>query len=90
MRQRGWTPAQITEAIQNGQNGLFVFVVKSDQTVEPRPVVEGVMREGFTALEKGLEAGETVVTDGQLRLVPGAKVDIKPPTVLQPARTNAP
>ncbi|MFY9584293.1 MAG: efflux RND transporter periplasmic adaptor subunit [Candidatus Acidiferrales bacterium] len=67
-------PAQ---ALQTGQNGQYVFVVKSDQTAESRPVVAGRTVEGETIVEKGLRAGETVVTDGQLRLVPGSKVKFK-------------
>jgi membrane fusion protein, multidrug efflux system len=68
-------PAQ---AVQESQTGPFVFVVKSDQTVEMRRVKPGLSREGETVVEQGLAAGETVVTDGHLRLVPGARVNIKP------------
>jgi multidrug efflux system membrane fusion protein len=66
-----------SQAIQRGQSGDYVFVVKSDQTVESRPV--GVARTAgpVAIIGKGLSAGERVVTDGQLRLAPGAKVDIK-------------
>ena len=63
-------------AVQTGQNGDFVYVVKADQTVEMRPVTIGTSRDGETVVESGLKADETVVTDGQLRLVPGVKVDI--------------
>jgi len=73
-----------TPAIQPGQNGDFVFVVKADQTVEARPVVVGVARDGETVVESGVKPGETVVTDGQLRLVPGARVDVKPSDTLKP------
>ena len=73
-----------TPAIQPGQNGDFVFVVKADQTVELRPVVVGAGREGETVVQSGLKPGETVVTDGQLRLVPGAPVDVKPADTLKP------
>lgn len=66
-------PAQ---AIQTGQNGLFVFVVKADSTVESRPVVPGQGAGGATVIESGVSAGEVVVTDGQLRLVPGTRVSI--------------
>lgn len=66
-------PAQ---AIQTGQNGQFVFVVKSDNTVESRPVAVGRTVNGVTVIEKGLAQGETVVTDGQLRLIPGAKISV--------------
>lgn len=68
-----------SQAIQTGQNGEFVFVVKPDLTVETRPVTTGVVYQGLTVVNNGLHPQETVVTDGQLRLTPGAKVDIKPP-----------
>ncbi len=64
-------------AVQTSQQGQYVFVVKGDGTVELRPVTVERMNEAEAVIEKGLSAGETVVTDGQLRLVPGAKVEIK-------------
>jgi multidrug efflux system membrane fusion protein len=67
-------PAQ---AITAGQQGAFVYVVQADATVAPRPVVTSRSVEGQAVIDKGLEPGETVVTDGQVRLVPGAKVQIK-------------
>ncbi|MCX5892739.1 MAG: efflux RND transporter periplasmic adaptor subunit, partial [Deltaproteobacteria bacterium] len=67
-------PAQ---AIQSGQQGQFVWVVKPDLTAETRPVeVEGEMN-SEVIVKKGLKPGEQVVTDGQIRLVKGAKVEIK-------------
>ena len=66
-------------AVQTGQNGLFVFVVTAEKTVEMRPVITGPRIDGGIVIEQGLQAEETVVTDGQLRLVPGAKVSLKPP-----------
>ena len=63
-----------TRAIQVNQNGSFVFVVKEDKTVEMRPVDVGPQADDVTVLLKGVSVGETVVTDGQLRLSPGAKV----------------
>jgi membrane fusion protein, multidrug efflux system len=68
-----------TPAIQTGQSGTFVFVVRRDLTVEARPVVVGPEVDGSVIVEKGVEAGEQVVTDGQIRLVPGAKVELKAP-----------
>jgi multidrug efflux system membrane fusion protein len=62
------------EAVQAGQQGQFVYVVKADQTVEFRPVSIGRNVGGRLIVEKGVAAGETVVTDGQLRLYPGAKI----------------
>jgi membrane fusion protein, multidrug efflux system len=62
------------EAIQSSQTGDFVFVVKADSTVQKRPVVIGLSRRGTTVVENGVQAGETVVTDGQLRLKDGSPV----------------
>ena len=66
-----------SEAVQNGQRGAYVYVVKSDSTVESRTVQMGRTVAGSVVIEKGLAEGETVVTDGQLRLSPGAKVRAK-------------
>ena len=66
-----------TQAIQTGQKGQYVFVVKSDATVESRPVAVGNAIDDETVIEKGLGPGEQVVTDGQLRLTPNVKVEIK-------------
>jgi len=66
-----------TQALQTGQQGPYVFVVKGDQTVESRKVTPGAAVGRETIVEKGLEVGESVVTDGQLRLVPGTKIVIK-------------
>ncbi len=62
------------QAIQSSQTGDFVFVVKADSTVQKRPVVIGLSRSGMTVVESGVRAGETVVTDGQLRLREGSPV----------------
>ena len=64
-------------AVESGQQGPFVFVVKPDMTAELRTVQVGDTIGNETVVEKGLQPGETVVTDGQLRLLPGAKVEIK-------------
>ena len=66
-----------SQAVQTGQDGDFIYVVKPDQTVEQRPVTIGITSQGGTVVQSGLKAGETVVTDGQLRLAPGVKVSIK-------------
>ncbi len=66
-----------SQAVQNGQSGQFIFVVKADKTVEVRPVKTGITFKGDTAILSGLNAGETVVTDGQLRLAPGVTVSDK-------------
>jgi membrane fusion protein, multidrug efflux system len=66
------------EAIQTGQQGAYVFVVKDDSTVESRTVTVGRRQGGDVVIAKGLTAEERVVTDGQLRLAPGVKVEVKP------------
>jgi multidrug efflux system membrane fusion protein len=66
-----------SQAVQTGQNGQFIYVVNADQTVEMRPVETGITFNNVTVVTKGLQAGETVVTDGQLRLVPKMKVTVK-------------
>jgi multidrug efflux system membrane fusion protein len=66
-----------TQAVQVGQDKSFVYVVKADGTVEIRTVKPGTTMESMTLIEDGLKPGEQVVTDGQLRLVPGAKVSVK-------------
>jgi multidrug efflux system membrane fusion protein len=64
-------PAQ---AVQTGQQGQYVYVVRADQTVESRAVQVSRTVGGDTVVASGLSPGETVVTDGQLRLAPGVKV----------------
>jgi len=72
-----------TQAVQAGQQGQFVYVVKPDRTVEFRPVVTGSAVGNETAIKRGLQPGEQVVTDGQFNLVPGAKVEVKATTNTQ-------
>jgi len=66
-----------SQALQTSQEGQIVFVVKPDLTVEVRPVEVDRPLDRDVIIKKGLKPGERVVTDGQLRLVPGAKVQIK-------------
>jgi multidrug efflux system membrane fusion protein len=67
-----------SQAIQNGQQGTFVYVIKDDNTVEARVITTSEAQvAGQLIVQKGLSAGERIVTDGQLRLVPGSKVQIK-------------
>jgi membrane fusion protein, multidrug efflux system len=66
-----------TQAVQTGQQGQFLFVVKPDLTVESRPVTVGLALGDESVIEKGVNAGENVVTDGQVRLIPGSKVEVK-------------
>lgn len=65
-------------SVQASQQGQFIYVVKSDETVEARPVKIGWIDRDEAVVESGIKAGETVVTDGQLRLTPGARISSKP------------
>ncbi len=67
-------PAQ---AVMTGQAGPYVYVLNNDQTAKTQDVTVGRASGDFVVIEKGLAAGQRVVTDGQLRLVPGARVEIK-------------
>jgi multidrug efflux system membrane fusion protein len=67
-----------TTAIQVGQQGSYVFVVSAEGTAEMRPVVVDRAIGDETVIASGLEGGETVITDGQLRVVPGGKVAAGP------------
>src|SRR5215217_2079015 len=68
-----------SQAVQISQSGPFVFVVKSDSTVDLRPVKPGQRQDGdLTVIETGVKPDETVVVTGQLALGPGTKVDAKP------------
>ena len=64
------------EAVQQGPEGNYVFVIK-EGVAEMRRVSVIATRNGFAAIEKGLEIGEMVATDGQLRLTPGAPVTVR-------------
>ena len=66
-----------SQAIQTGQQGQYVYVMRSDNTVESRPVTVGRRIGGETVIEKGVTSGEKVVTDGHLRLVSGTRVQVK-------------
>ncbi len=66
------------EAIQQGPHGAFVLVVKPDKGIDQRKVTLVDSREGIAIVTQGLQGGETVVTDGHLRLTPKSKVSIKP------------
>ena len=68
-----------SQALQTGQQGAFVFVVKPDATVETRRVVTARAQGNETIVASGLQAGEQVVTDGQARLTGGAKVEVRAP-----------
>jgi multidrug efflux system membrane fusion protein len=63
-----------SEAVQSGQQGEFVYLAKNDGTVEPRRVTPGQAFGRRIIIEQGLAPGDRVVTDGHLRLFPGARI----------------
>ena len=65
------------QAVQTGQDGQFVYVVKDDKTVEMRPVVTSTRVDQELVVDSGLQPGETIVTEGQLRLAPGSRVQVR-------------
>ena len=71
--------AVASQAVQTGQDGQYVFVVNPDMSVKMQPVTVDRTVNGEAVIAKGLQAGEKVVIDGTLRLVPGSKVKISDP-----------
>ena len=67
-------PAQ---AVQTGQRGQYVYVVRDNAAVEMRPVAVGQQVDQQAIIDRGVQPGETVVTDGQIRLTPKSKVTVK-------------
>jgi membrane fusion protein, multidrug efflux system len=65
-------------AVQRGPDGLYIWVIKPDNTVEQRPIQALTVSENLAVVTKGLSPGEHVVTDGQSRLDVGVHVAIKP------------
>jgi multidrug efflux system membrane fusion protein len=66
-------------AVQRNTDGLFVWVIKPDSSVDYRPIQGGPTKDGMTVVRSGLEAGERIVVSGQYRLKPGTKVEIAAP-----------
>jgi multidrug efflux system membrane fusion protein len=66
-----------SQAVQTGQQGQYIYVIKDDMTAELRVVMPGRLFGEWMVIDKGIAAGEKVVTDGQLRIMPGVKVEIK-------------
>ncbi|MEH2163682.1 MAG: efflux RND transporter periplasmic adaptor subunit [Nostoc sp.] len=66
-----------SQAVQNGPDGQFVFVVKPDMTVENLPVTVSSTINGLDVIEKGPQPGDKIVTDGQANLVSGSKIRVK-------------
>ena len=67
-------PAQ---AVQTSQSGQYVYVVKNHTSVEMRPITTTQQVEQIAIVDRGIAAGEMVVTDGQMNLTPKSKVNVK-------------
>ena len=81
-----------TQAVQTGQDGDMIYVVKPDMKVDARQVKTGLTHGNWMVVSSGVQAGEKVVTDGQLRLAPGVLVNDKIQSATNAPRslTNAP
>jgi membrane fusion protein, multidrug efflux system len=77
-------------AVQAGQQGSYVYIVTAENKAELKPVTVAFEADGAAVLATGLAGGETVVVDGQLRLVTGAKVEAKPATTEKGVPTKVP
>lgn len=66
-----------SQAVQTGEQGPYVFVIQQDLTAQPKPVSVATAWSGQSVIASGLQAGERVVIDGQSRLKPGTKVQVK-------------
>ncbi|GIL39505.1 efflux RND transporter periplasmic adaptor subunit [Roseiterribacter gracilis] len=73
----GGVVAVPSSAVRTNQGGTFVFVIRDDKTVKITPVKVGRVWNDYTVLESGISSGETVVTDGHLRLADGTKIEIR-------------
>jgi multidrug efflux system membrane fusion protein len=77
-------------AVQIGQQGPFVYVVKNDHTAELRPISQGQRQGELVVINTGVSAGENVITTGHMMVMPGAKVNPLPPQAPNaPAQANA-
>jgi multidrug efflux system membrane fusion protein len=76
-----------TKAIQTGQQGEYVYVVRNDSTAESRPVKTRGAYQNLTLVSEGLKPGERVIVDGQLRVAPNAKVTVQ--STVPGAQTDA-
>jgi multidrug efflux system membrane fusion protein len=80
---RGGVATVPSQTVQDGPNGHYAYVIKTDNTVERREVEVASIQDGIAVVTKGLTAGERVVVDGQYRLTEGARVN--PTTAAPPA-----
>jgi multidrug efflux system membrane fusion protein len=76
--------------VQRGPQGTYAYVIKSDKTVEMRPITVTQTEANVALVDNGLKAGEQVVVDGQYKLQPGARVELTSPQQQQPAAVGKP
>jgi multidrug efflux system membrane fusion protein len=74
-----------SSVVQRGPQGTYAYVIKTDKTVEMRPIKVAQTEANVALIDSGLKAGEQVVVDGQYKLQPGAHVELTPPQAQQPA-----
>ena len=72
-------------AVQTGPDGSYVYLVKPDQTVDMRPVTVARVVGAETVIKEGLAPGDSVVTDGHLRLIPGSRISVRGADAAKPA-----
>lgn len=77
-----------SQAVQIGQNGPYVYVVKDDLTVELRNVKKGEVVGDYCVISSGVAVGEKIVLEGQVNLMPGAKVSLENQKMTQPTFDN--
>jgi multidrug efflux system membrane fusion protein len=78
-----------TVAQQIGQQGPYVFVVGADNTAAIRPISPGQRQGDMLVIDKGLEAGEQVITTGQMMVMPGSKVNVVNPPPAPTAQVSS-
>jgi len=78
-----------TQAVLDGLKGPYVYVIGADGVAEARQIVPGPIIDAETVVDKGVAAGEVGVVDGQVRLAPGTRAEIKAPAGAAPARPEA-
>src|SRR5712692_9898687 len=96
LSQQGGATVVPEQAIVDGEQGKFVYVVNSENRVQPRPVSTSRTVDGQAVIDKGLRPGEMIVTDGQARLSPNARIepqsslgDADPPSVAGSRSTSS-
>jgi multidrug efflux system membrane fusion protein len=78
------------DAVQRGAQGMYAYVVKPDSTVAVQPLKVGSITGAVAVIESGIDEGQPVVTAGQYRLQPGAKVEVRTAVAQRPMAAETP